>query len=277
MAKLTSPTDEIFPVCFVGEDIYDRVKEQLSNYKNINLTYVRKVAQKNTSVKLLYKENEERDEILANLMPALQLKQLKKIEKMDLWLINFFTGFEMNLGTFTNFCKTRKEPVFMDFHCLARELKKNGTRYFRPLINWEKWIKNVDVLQLNEQEAASLLNQNQVTENDLILFGKSIVSDKLKIINITLGSKGSFVFYLDKRVVKFSRIPPVGNIEVKDVTGCGDAFLAAFSIHYLKQGNAVSAAHFANITAGKNCTIKGTENLHQLEFELHQIKQAVVN
>jgi len=53
--------------------------------------------------------------------------------------------------------------------------------------------------------------------------------------------------------------------EVKDVTGCGDAFASAFIIEYLKSQNAENAAKYANLIAARNTQFIGTDELRLLK------------
>lgn len=66
---------------------------------------------------------------------------------------------------------------------------------------------------------------------------------------VTYGSKGAK--YLDK-------LYPVPPIEVVDVCGAGDVFLAALVAKHLETSNIETAIKFANEKAAKSCTFMGT-------------------
>lgn len=273
LATLASPEDEIFPVCFLGHDIYNQVITKLSKYGNIKFDYINKISQDNTRVQLLYHDQEHRNEIISNLMPKLELKHLTKLENIDAWLINFITGVEMSLSTFSQFCKREKSPIFFDIHSLPLGIDPQGKRYLRCPANWQEWIKYVDVLQMNKAEASCLMKKDKVRQDELINFGRQIVNNNLKICHITLGSKGSLLFYYNQGQVVNVHIPPYPIQKVVDVTGSGDAFLSGFLIHYLKHENPVTAANYANFVAGMKCTIKGTEMLYQLKSVFNQTNE----
>jgi hypothetical protein len=55
LGNLVSEQDEIYPVCYLGEDIYDDIIERLCQYPGIRTSGIKKVAQHNTAVELIYK------------------------------------------------------------------------------------------------------------------------------------------------------------------------------------------------------------------------------
>ncbi|HEX9974918.1 MAG TPA: PfkB family carbohydrate kinase [bacterium] len=268
LGNLVKESDEIFPVCYLGEDIYDEILHRLSQYKSIRTPGIKKIAQKNTAVKLIYKNAEQRNEFLSNRFPPLQLEDIGKIGSMDVWLVNFITGFELSLDTFQKFCEQNSGLILMDFHSLSLDIEENGLRVLRRCPNWEEWIRNIDVLQMNEAEAISLSKNQSASKHSLIQFGNEVIDKNIKIFHITRGSNGSMLFYRNGRTAANFEIPPRPVDKVVDVTGCGDAFAAGFLQHYFHSKDIVAATHYANSIAGINCTIRGTEELYKLKLFL---------
>lgn len=265
LGNLVSEQDEIYPVCHIGEDIYDDIITRLSEYQSVKTTGIRKVAQNNTAVRLVYKAAEKRDEFLSNRMPPLNLDHILGIGEMDTWLVNFITGFEMSLETFQQFRQQTSGLILMDFHSLSLDINGDGLRILRKLPNWEQWIHGVDILQMNEAEANSLINHNNLSEHNLNDFGNRVIGNNIKICHITLGSKGSVLFSKEDNQKRNQKIPAYPVEEVVDVTGCGDAFAAGFLVHYFNHKNILAATQYANAIAGVNCTIRGTEELFKLK------------
>ncbi|MDZ7264336.1 MAG: hypothetical protein ONB16_07115, partial [candidate division KSB1 bacterium] len=136
LANLLSNEDEIYPVCYLGADIYEPIIARLNAYKNIRLAGICKIDQPNTAVDLRYRNAEQRDEILTHRLPPLTHDLLGKIEGMDVWLLNFITGFEMNLETCQRFCRQQTAMVYMDFHSLSLGIDDRGRRYHRYRSDW---------------------------------------------------------------------------------------------------------------------------------------------
>lgn len=265
LGNLLNETDEIYPVCALGANIHDEIFRKLSKYKNIKTTGIKKIEQNNAAVKLVYKDLYNRDEFLTNLMPEINLDHTKMVGPVDIWLVNFITGYEMSLETFNEFCKQKSGLIYMDFHSLSLDIDHDGRRILRKLPNWENWIHGVDVLQMNDAEARTLNGHPDFSVTDLIRFGKEVMKKNINAFHITCGSKGSLLFHNNNQNIEGSEIPAFEVDEVIDVTGCGDAFAAGFLVDYFEKKNVVAATRFANAIAGVNCTIRGTEELYKLK------------
>lgn len=265
LGNLLSKADEIYPVCHLGFDIYDEIIKRLSQYKNIRTSGIKKASQKNTAVRLVYKDQENRDEFLTNILPPIEFDHIQSVGQMDIWLVNFITGFEMSLETFQRFCQQQSGLILMDFHSLSLDINEEGRRILRQLPNWNQWISGVDILQMNDKEAATLTNGENLTREEFIQFGKEVIKKNIQIFHITRGSKGSLLFYRNEYKIMKMEIPAHDVDEVVDVTGCGDAFAAGFLVFYHTYKDIISATRYANTIAGINCTIRGTEELYKLK------------
>jgi sugar/nucleoside kinase (ribokinase family) len=255
LANLLSDKDEIYPIAQVGSDGYDKIITFLSNYKNVRLDGLKWNEQNNTHVTLRYHSKESRTEILSNLLPPIEINQVMSLGQFDVILINFITGFELTLAACNAICSQKNTLIGMDYHSLTLGIDEHGKRFFKKPENWEQWLTGIDILQMNEYEA-QLLSDKQNLSN----FGLNLNQKGIRIVNITLGAKGSLIF-VDNKMEQISAFPVP---EAKDVTGCGDAFMSGFIKEYLNSNNPINAAHYANRIAGLKCTIVGTEQINTL-------------
>ncbi len=274
LGNLVSEQDEIYPVCHLGGDIYDDIIKRLSVYPSVRTNGIKKVAQNNTAVKLIYKTTEKRDEYLSHRLPPIHLDHILSVGEMDVWLVNFITGFEMSLETLQQFHQEASGLMLMDFHSLSLAIEKDGHRRLRQLPNWKQWIHGVDILQMNEGEAASLIAHQDISEADLIDFGSEVLENSIQIFHLTRGSNGSLLFYRENNWKRHYNISAYPVNEVVDVTGCGDAFAAGFLVHYFEHHDVVKATKHANQVAGFNCTLSGTEELYKLKKLLRNVNKA---
>ena len=97
------------------------------------------------------------------------------------------------------------------------------------------WCNDVDFIKINHYEYGK--TKEHVTRN---------IEDKLIV---TLGNKGSR--YKGKTF-------PVDKVEIKDVTGAGDTFLAGLVVKYIKTENIEKAIIFANECSSKVVQKRGT-------------------
>ncbi|MHA2055385.1 MAG: PfkB family carbohydrate kinase, partial [Candidatus Hodarchaeales archaeon] len=71
---------------------------------------------------------------------------------------------------------------------------------------------------------------------------------------ITLGSKGCRLG---------NKIYPVNKVEIKDLCGAGDTFMAALCVNFLKNKDIDIAIEFANACATKVVQLKGVNTVNE--------------
>ncbi|MCK9416988.1 PfkB family carbohydrate kinase [Candidatus Dojkabacteria bacterium] len=103
--------------------------------------------------------------------------------------------------------------------------------------NLDSWCNGIEFIKLNEKEYQ--YNERYLTQE----FPNNLV--------VTYGSDGAS--YENKRI----HIKPEKKVEVRDLSGAGDTFLAAFVADYLKNNDICAAIHFANKCASWVVTQKG--------------------
>lgn len=119
------------------------------------------------------------------------------------------------------------------------------------------------ILKPNLDEIKIILNNyfkiNLISLDDIFKYSKKYMNlEKIKNIIITAGSKGSFLI-TENQVSHYK----AEEVEVFDVSGAGDSFLAALIIS-LCYGNTISKAiEVANIAAAKTLTFSGTTALNK--------------
>jgi len=102
-----------------------------------------------------------------------------------------------------------------------------------------EWIKGVSFIKINEIE------YNNSSDHLDFMFGKN--NNKLIVTMGELGATHQQKLY-----------KPKYKVDVRDVVGAGDTFLAAVSCHYLLNKDIIKAIEFANICAGEVVSQKGT-------------------
>ena len=80
------------------------------------------------------------------------------------------------------------------------------------------------------------------------------------IVNITLGSRGSFMCYRRNERNYYMFCPAIA-VDAKDVTGCGDSFSAGYLWSYLVTNNPLISCCAANIVAGLNTRTVGLSSI----------------
>ena len=145
----------------------------------------------------------------------------------------------------------------MDVHNLCLGIDDHGYRYHRRPENWTDWMRQVDVVQMNEIEARLLSDEPLEHDSDFVALGRRVLALGPKVFIATRGRDGSVTVYQDSRGTGVLVTQPEPVAEIVDTTGCGDAFAAGFLTDYLVSGDAVSATRLGSWAAGVNCTLAG--------------------
>jgi sugar/nucleoside kinase (ribokinase family) len=208
------------------------------------------------------------------------------LEGLDALYVNFISGFEMGLDTAIRLRMGFHGPVYADLHSLMLGVGPDGTRIPRPLAHWPEWLKCFDVLQLNEDELATLAQ----AWGDPWRFAADSVGTDLKLLLVTLGERGAAYFQssaftpeplewrrggrggrgglgLERRLaapgpVRSGRIAPEGGPVAGDPTGCGDVWGATVFARLLAGDGLEAAISAANRAAERNVRHRGATGLH---------------
>ncbi|MBN1154218.1 hypothetical protein JXB12_04785 [candidate division KSB1 bacterium] len=260
ISQLVSSVDQIFPISKVGYDAQNDFLSFLSTFPNVRTNgLITEPHSRHTCVNLFYTDAENRYEILNNPFSPMSIRDITPFLSCNALLLNYITGFELDLNTHHQICQQSSSLVYMDFHSLTLGREDDGRRYHRYLNDWESWLEHVDILQLNEHEAA-LLNRS----SDYHHFAEHVLNSGVQILNITLGAKGSMLFFKEQKSIVTNHVDSCFNELAVDVTGCGDAFACGFIIDYLRNKDPLHAARTANYVAGYNSTLSGLKDIHNL-------------
>lgn len=192
-------------------------------------------------------------------MPPLNFSQLEMLTDADAVLVNLITGVDVDLLALSRFRRRSPALIYLDFHSHALGINEVGRRYYRRPEDWQEWIQLTDVLQLNEMEARTLAGMSADAAKELLLeFGERCLKMRPEVCHITLGDKGSFLFYLKNGQAQVERIKAYPVEEVVDIIGCGDAFAAGYIVNYFATRDVVQATKFASKVAAINCTFIGS-------------------
>lgn len=261
LASLAKPETVLHPLCYVGDDFYDKVAQALRALgAHVQLDLLRRVSQPNTAVTLIYRDAERRDEITTPPMAAINKRDVEAVAQHEAVLVNLITGEDIELAALQHLKKLPRPPlVYLDLHSLALGIDEHGGRYYREVPEWRAWVSAADILQVNEMEAATLAGAREALRDEaLIKFGKNLFAENLSACNITLAGRGALLFYRTGGLVVHEHMPPQKKLKPVDVIGCGDAFGAAFLTHFIESGDYLAAARFANVVAGRNSTFIGS-------------------
>ena len=141
--------------------------------------------------------------------------------------------------------KWKENTVMMDPQGLFRRVNVDGRIAVHPRDDLQDFLKYVDVVKIGKDEAKVF--QSPVKE---VLTSLTRMGPKIAIM--TLGESGC-------AIVSDGRFLEVGalKVDVKDMTGAGDVFGAAFLAKFMETSDVLSSAKFASAAAGLKVRYKG--------------------
>src|SRR5688572_24274427 len=281
-ADAACPPDwTIVPIIKVGADLAKHAGRFMLTLEHADIhAGIHVVDAPNNRVELHYQDAERRCERLTGGVPAWTWDELAPIVKdVDALYINFISGFELELQEVVRLRLGYHGPMYADLHSLMLGIDATGMRVPRPLAAWREWLRCFDVVQVNEDELATLA----LLWGDPWLFAAEVVGDELKALLVTLGSRGaayvvSPAFKPDpmgwrpqgivippvtrpgKALTR--KIAPITTPEAGDPTGCGDVWGATCFCRMLAGDSLETAMTAANRAAERNLRHRGATGLN---------------
>ena len=263
LANLAGDAVAIYPITRIGYDCHAMMRRILQPYPNVDISGIAMAPEGTSRNTIRYDESMEKVEQLTNRIGSIPMTQIEPYLQCDAFLVNFIIGDDISLDVLRGIRSRSQGLVYLDVHNLCLGIDEHGYRFQQTPDRWHDWMRQVDIVQMNEVEAGLLAGKAIVTEDDFIEIGKTILDTGPSIFIATRGRHGSITIYRDteknegagKHIVFVC--PPEPVEPVVDTTGCGDAFAAGFLTDYLTTKDPVSATRLASWTAGFNCTLAG--------------------
>ncbi len=261
----------IEPVFYLGYDAYDAFLQLLrEKFPNVRLDGIKKIDQKNNQVILRYVTQEYREETSNYIPPPLPFDLIQPFVRNEVILLNFISGYEVTLETCRRISEEKTGYFYVDFHSLAFGRNEDGTRFYQRPKNWQDWVRFPDILQMNEKEAETLAARPLANLEDFKNFAGELVQTSRNIVNMTLGSRGSVLAFLQHGKPEVHYFKPLRVNKVVDATGCGDSFATGFISHYLKTKDPIASAMYGNVTGGLNCTFPSTSKVDRIHLQIEK-------
>lgn len=257
----------LYPISFLGNDVRNPFESLIDKNRNIDLSGLYRIDQRNHKVILEYHSPEERVEQAFLNFPPLQWKNIKKYLSADLFIINMITGWDISLEAYLKLSRKRFQRMYLDVHFLVMGIDDTGKRFTQRPAKIEKWLKGSKFVQMNQKEF-KIITDNKL--HYLAFFEQYFKKDQ--VLLITLAKKGTRIIYQKDGKLRHKYISGYPIAKVSDTTGCGDVFGAGFVWEYLRTKDINKAAEFANKTGAANCLLKGTDEMDLLALKIKQLE-----
>lgn len=141
--------------------------------------------------------------------------------------------------------KKKENVVMLDPQGLFRKVGRDGKISVQKPENLDDYLVHVDVVKIGPEEFQAFAKSPEETLRELVGAGP-------KVAILTRGEKGCMVL-CDGKFGEFEGL----KVDVKDLTGAGDVFGAAFLVRYLNTRDVADSAKFATATASLKIKYKG--------------------
>ncbi len=212
-------------------------------YKNFNLSLSSCVDQL-PGIHLFLHKDKERTECYQNITEELLINKSLNLNEFDAIYINMITGYDVSLDTLEFIRSKFTKFIYIDIHSLARGMEADNMRNFRKIPQIERWLKCVDIIQVNETEFEMLSCKDTKEEilNSIFAFGT-------KAVIITKAEKGVEGHINTEGIFKSVYLDAL-KIDQANSVGCGDIFGSMFFYYYISTSNFEKSLKFANHSAG---------------------------
>ncbi len=177
------------------------------------------------------------------------------IHKADVVIFNFGNIDDIDPEAIQKVKEHSKALVYVDVHRKPFGADEQGYMYTRGWPGWEKYLKYADVVQMDKNECEALFGKKLVRIEDVVSCAKEILDTGAGETIITLGSEGALVGHRTPSHA-FSVTPAV-SCDVRDTTGCGDAFAAGYLVSRHEGMHLFRAVGLGATTAAVNCEFVG--------------------
>lgn len=258
---------KIIPVCETGFDMVDRFEKYFGKHDIVDRSAIKETSLPNVVNRLVYDSDGSREEWNSRIPDHLSLDDIA--EDVDAILINFISGDDLTVEDIRKFRERSDCPALCDYHSLALGRDGEGKRFFRKHQDWELYLAQMDIVQMNIAELATISGVEGLSFGNIIAVCGLIHNLGPEICIITLGRNG-LVLSMERGNGVY-HIPPVTVSDEVDPTGCGDTLAAVFLHSYLISGDPLQSAVSGNRYAAAKATFSGLDGYKEIDVIMERI------
>ena len=236
--------DELF------RDLYDRVNHSYLNYTDVI-----------PKVRLNIYDDREREEIYENITGRLDL-DTSGLHMFDGILINMITGFDISLEQLEEIRSNYPGLIYFDVHTFSRGLNEKMEREFRLIPDFDKWLRNIDILQVNTRELFTIADSDNKEEIIEYVLGTNV-----KQLLETQGKKGAVCYSIKDGQIIVKEMRAL-KADVKNQVGLGDVFGAVFFYTYIKNRSIDYALKTAVTASGSAASYSNISDFNKLKNDV---------
>lgn len=257
LASLGAGMASIHPVTQVSPDERDQLLALVAPFDAIDTGAIWAAPHAGTSIKLVYRDQNLRDETQVGRMPPIHPDHVSGLRDCDAYVLVPVTDHEVPLDTVRALRDMASGTIILDAHGPTTGCAADGRRYRKMWTDRDEWLPHVDILKMNLEEAQYASTDGDVkrvpTFDDLRHLAEACLSGGAEALCVTLDANGCVVFDRAKGRLRERVVHPVDPGQVVDTTGCGDSFAAGLALGHLIYGDHACAAELGNYAGARRC------------------------
>ncbi|WP_335966326.1 carbohydrate kinase family protein [Galbibacter sp. PAP.153] len=255
LAKLLENDGEVFPISHIHKIDEAPIKKIFHQHTNIKVDGIYTHKDKGTVIELKFLDQNNRKEQQRSKMEPIKKEDIEKFTDVDAFVFVPITDFEIELGALQYIKKNSKATVIFDAHGPTTWINDKGERLRKFWKDKNKWFPYIDVLKMNLEESqfSWLEDEKILTSYDenytdhLDDFAEDTLRKGVKILFVTLDSRGCVTYQFNNDTLQKDWIPSVKVTNVIDTTGCGDSFAGGLAYGLTCYNDPIKAAQYANV------------------------------
>lgn len=257
LAKLLEGNGQVIPVSHLHKKDHQAVADLFKDYTNIDTSGLCCKQDRGSVIELRFVDQNNRLEKQTAFMNPILPEDLAPFMDANAFVFVPITDFEISLSTLQYIKKNSKGIIIFDAHGPTTSMNINGSRERKFWIDRDEWLPHIDVLKMNLEESQCCWFKNEYTIEEmghydehntehLDDFANYVLNKGVRVLYVTLDSRGCVAYYLENGNVRKEWIASVPVKEVIDTTGCGDSFAGGLAYGFAVYNDPVKAAQFAN-------------------------------
>jgi sugar/nucleoside kinase (ribokinase family) len=226
---------EIIPVSHVRNVDEDNVKEVFKGYRSVNLSHVTSKNDQGDIISLRFVDINNRLERQTGFMDPIIPEDVENLLDCDVFVFIPISDYEIALDTLKYIKKkSKKSVIIFDAHGPTTACLINGQRLRKFWVDRDQWLPYIDVLKMNLEEAQASwfkkeyesqdFAKEEIDPEEMRAFASHCLSKGVKCVCITMDSRGSMTYFMNRGKLVEELVPAVKVDNVIDTTGCGDSF-----------------------------------------------------
>ncbi len=175
-----------------------------------------------------------------------------KFKDFDAILLSPLSPSDIPLNTLKYLSKF-KTPIYLGAQGYMRQIE-NGKVVLKPWDDYKKFLKFIKLLFLDELEARVILGMFTGNCGEV---ARKLTSFGPEEVIITRGDHGALIYSRKTRIIESYDIPAFPPRKIKDPTGLGDTFMAAYAAKKLESDNPEVCGIFASFVSSLKMEHKG--------------------